>query len=170
MKPMIVRHLAAGLLAASLALGALVSPANALTDDEAGEVTRLLNELYPSAGSFAFDEEEADASYDRDQDQDRLIEKAGFDRDSWRRVLGETFRGYLALMPDDAFTGRFKQMTDRLKANTTLTPEQKQEMQAMVDEQWAEIATLREEGKEFADTVRRYADLLHVMMGEDAGN
>lgn len=170
MKPVIARHLAAGLLAASLALGALVSPANALTGDEAGEVSRLLNALYPSAGSFAFDEEEADEWYDRDQEQDRLIEKAGFDRDSWRRVLGETFRGYLALMPGDAFTGRFKQINDRLRANTTLTPEQKQEMQAMVDEQWSEITTLREQGKEFADAVRPHADLLHVVMGEDVSH
>lgn len=160
------RRMAAGLLVASLALGTFVSPANALTDEEAGAVTRLLNELYPAAGSFAYDDEEADDWYDRDQEQDRLIEKAGFDRDSWRRSLGETFRGYLALMPDDAFTGRFKQIDDRLKADTTLTSEQKQEMQAMVDEQWAEITRLREEGKAFADTVRPHADLLHVVMGE----
>lgn len=160
-------RMAAGLLAASLALGTLASPANALTDDEAGEVTRLLNELYAASGSFAYDDEVADDWYDRDQEQDRLIEKAGFDRDNWRRSLGETFRGYLALMPDDAFAGRFKQINDRLKADTTLTAEQKQEMQAMVDEQWAEITRLREEGKEFADTVRPHADLLHVVLGEN---
>lgn len=161
------RRMAAGLLAASLALGTFVSPANALTEDEAGEVTRLLNELYPAAGNFAYDDEEADDWYDRDQEQDRLIEKAGFDRDNWRRILGETFRGYLALMPDDAFTGRFNQINDRLKADTTLTSEQKQEMQAMVDEQWAEITRLREEGMAFADIVRPHANLLHFVMGEN---
>ncbi|MCA0276638.1 MAG: hypothetical protein LCH86_11585 [Proteobacteria bacterium] len=170
MMPAISRRLAAGLLAASLALGTFVAPANALTDDEAGEVTRLMNELYPTGGSFAYDEEEADAWFDQDQENDRIIEKAGFDRDSWRRVLGETFRGYLALMPEDAFTGRFKQINDRLKADTTLTAEQKQEMQAMVDEQWAEITKLREEGKAFADIVRPHADLLHVVMGENVNH
>lgn len=160
------RHLAAGLLAASLALGTFVSPATALTEDEAGEVTRLLNELAPEQGNFAYDEEEADDWYDRDQDQNGIIEKAGFDRDSWRRVLGETFRGYLALMPDADFQARFKQINDKLNADTTLTSEQKLEMQAMVDEQWAVITKLREQGLEFADTVRPHADLLHVVMGE----
>lgn len=159
-------RLAAGLFAAVLGFCALVSPAAALTEEEAGKVTRLLGELQPELGGLAYDEEAADDWFDRDQESEGRIEKAGFSREGWKEALDATFRGYLATIPEAEFEDRFANIEARLEASSTLTAEQKAAMREMFEEERAKTRALRAEGRQYLDIIRPHADLLDAALGE----
>jgi hypothetical protein len=161
------RRIAGGLLAASLALGALVLPARALTLEEAGKVVQLLGELEPELGRLAYDEEEADSWFDDDAGLEGRITKAGFTRESWKEALGATFRGYLATIAAERFEATFSGLTEKVDASD-LNAEQKAEMRSFVEEKIAETRALRAEGEQYLDVVQPYAVRLNELLGDEA--
>ncbi|AWC22905.1 hypothetical protein CO731_02373 [Aminobacter sp. MSH1] len=159
------RHLAGSLLAASLALGAFVLPARALTFDEVGKVVQLLTELEPELGRLAYDEEEADQWFDDDAGLEGRIAKAGFSRETWKQALDATFRGYLATIATERFEATFSGLTERVDASD-LNDEQKAEMRSFVETKIAETRALRAEGKKYVDAVQPYAVRLNELLGD----
>lgn len=159
------RRIAAGLLAASLALGALVLPAGALSLEEAGKVVQLLGELEPELGRLAYDDEEADRWFDDDAGLEGRIAKAGFTRESWNEALGATFRGYLATIASERFEATFSGLTEKVDASD-LNAEQKAEMRSFVEEKIAETRALRAEGAQYVDIVQPYAAKLNELLGD----
>ncbi|WP_395450471.1 hypothetical protein ACHMW7_12090 [Aminobacter sp. UC22_36] len=159
------RHLAGGLLAASLALGALVLPARALTVDEVGKVVQLLGELEPELGRLAYDDEEADQWFDDDAGLEGRIAKAGFDRESWKEALGATFRGYLATIAAERFEATFSGLTEKVETSD-LNAEQKAEMRSFVATKIAETRAMRAEGERYVDAVQPYATRLNELLGD----
>lgn len=166
MSAILKRHIAGGLLAASLALGALVLPARALTVEEAGKVVQLLVELEPELGRLAYDEEEADQWFDDDAGLEGRIAKAGFDRESWKQALGATFRGYLATIAAEHFEATFSGLTEKVDASD-LNADQKTEMRSFVETKIAETRALRAEGARYVDAVQPYAARLNELLGDD---
>ncbi|MBT1156603.1 hypothetical protein J1C56_13460 [Aminobacter anthyllidis] len=160
------RHLAAGLLSTSLALGAFVLPARALTVEEAGKVVRLLGELEPELGRLAYDEEEADQWFDDDAGLEGRIAKAGFTRESWKEALGATFRGYLASIATERFEATFSGLVEKVDASD-LNAEQKAEMRSFVVEKIAETRALRAEGAQHLGAVQPYAARLNELLGDE---
>ncbi|WP_378949365.1 hypothetical protein [Mesorhizobium sp. ANAO-SY3R2] len=160
-------RLAAGLLAASLALGTLVSPAHALTADDVGKVTQILGELEPNLGRLAYDEEAADQWFDDDAELDGRIAAAGFSRESWKEALDATFRGYLATIPETEIETRFAELKAKLEASSSLTSAQKDEMRTFVATKIAETRGLRAEGRQYLGIVRPYADKLNELLGDE---
>ncbi len=159
------RHLAAGLLSTSLALGAFVLPARALTVEEAGKVVKLLGELEPELGRLAYDEEEADQWFDDDAGLEGRIAKAGFTRESWKEALDATFRGYLASIAAERFEATFSGLVEKVDASD-LNAEQKAEMRNFVEEKIAETKALRAEGAQYVDAVQPYAAQLNELLGD----
>ncbi|MBB6464165.1 hypothetical protein HNQ96_000012 [Aminobacter lissarensis] len=166
MSAILKRHIAGGLLAASLALGALVLPARALTVEEAGKVVQLLVELEPELGRLAYDEEEADQWFDDDAGLEGRIAKAGFDRESWKQALGATFRGYLATIAAERFEATFSGLTEKVDASD-LNADQKAEMRSFVETKVAETRALRAEGARYVNAVQPYAARLNELLGDD---
>lgn len=166
-RPFKAIRLAGGLLAASLALGTLVSPAHALTADEAGEVVRLLGELEPQLGRLAYYDEAADQWFDDDAELEGRIAAAGFSRESWREALDATFRGYLATIPEAEVEARFAELEAKLEASSSLSSAQKDEMRSFVAAKIAETRALRQEGGQYLDIVRPYADELNALLGDE---
>lgn len=161
------RHLAVGLMAVAMTFGgALVPPAMALTEDEVGTVTRLLGELEPEFGRIAYDETVAEEWFERDQENEGRIAKAGFTRESWKEALDATFMGYLASIPDSEFDQQMASIEARLESSATMNEEQKSAMREIMNEQFAEIRALREQGSDYIDTVRPYADHLNAVFGD----
>ncbi|CAN7209803.1 hypothetical protein [Aminobacter sp. LjRoot7] len=160
------RRITGGLLAVSLALGALVLPAWALTLEEAGKVVQLLGELEPELGRLAYDEEEADQWFDDDAGLEGRITKAGFTRESWKEALGATFRGYLATIAAERFEATFSGLTEKVDASD-LNAEQKAEMRSFVEEKIAETRALRAEGEQYFDVVQPYAVRLNELLGDE---
>ena len=159
------RHLAGGLLAASLALGALVLPARALTVDEVAKVVQLLGELEPELGRLAYDDEEADQWFDDDAGGEGRIAKAGFDRESWKQALDATFRGYLATISAERFEATYSGMTEKLETSD-LNDQQKAEMRSFIETKIAETRALRAEGARYVDAVQPYAARLNELLAD----
>lgn len=164
LKPLLV----AGLLGTGLGLGTFAVPARALTADEAERVVQLLGELEPELGRLTYDEEEADQWFDDDSAFEGRIVKAGFTRESWKKALDATFKGYLATIPEDEFEAKVTGLTERLE-NSDLTAEQKAEMLSFVETKIAETRALRAQGEQYADTVRPYAGQLQELLADDEG-
>jgi hypothetical protein len=165
MSAVLKRHIASRLLAASLALGALVLPARALTVDEVGKVVQLLGELEPELGRLAYDDEEADRWFDDDANGEGRITKAGFDRESWKQALDATFRGYLATISAERFEATYSGMTERLETSD-LNDEQKAEMRSFIETKIAETRALRAEGARYVDPVQPYAARLNELLAD----
>ncbi|MEW9804581.1 hypothetical protein ABUE31_01105 [Mesorhizobium sp. ZMM04-5] len=150
------RSLIAAISGIGLALG-LNLPARSFTPDDAGRVTALLVELLPEFGPFAYDEEEADRIFDEDAVTDGRIMAAGFTRETWRRALGQAFRGFLATIPANVISERFTRSLESLDGASHLSGEQKAELRALMEEHVAGIELMRAEGAAYADMVRPYA-------------
>jgi hypothetical protein len=149
-----------------LALG-LTFPAESLTPDEAGRVAALLVDLGPELGPFAYDGEEAGRIFEEDEAYGARIAAAGFSRESWTNAFDELFRGYLATIPNDAFSERLTQALAGLEAMSHLTEEQRAELMPLFEEKIAEIQLLRAEGARHADVVRPHAAILETVFGTD---
>jgi hypothetical protein len=158
------RTLIAAISGIGLALG-LSLPAKSLTADEARNVTALLVNLTPDIGPFAYDEEEADRWFDEDAEGEARISAAGFTRESWRKAVGETFRGYLATIPADIFAERLAAPMRRLESAPGISAEQKAEIRAWAQEQIAETQLLRAEGDAYVEIVRSFANKLDTLLG-----
>ena len=142
------RHLAAGLLSASLALDSFVLPACALTVEEVGKVLQLLGKL----GSLAYDEEEADQWFDDDTNREGCIAKAGFTGEDWK----EGARQF-----ESTFSGLAEKVDDK-----DLNSKQKAEVRSFVETTIAETWALRAEGEQDIDPVQPYAAKLNELLGD----
>lgn len=162
----LARVLRAAIAGIGLALG-LTFPADSLTVDEAEKVTALLVELSPDLGPFAYDEEEANRWFDEDAAAEGKIAAAGFNRESWKIALGETFRGYLATIPDDMFAEKLVGPIKMLENAPDIRDDQKAEIRAWAEEQIAETQLLRAEGDAYVEVVRSFANALDAVFGTD---
>jgi hypothetical protein len=162
----LARVLSAAIAGIGLALG-LTFPADSLTFNEAEKVTALLVELAPDLGPFAYDQDEADRWFDEDAAAEGKIAAAGFTRESWRTALGETFRGYLATIPNDVFAEKLAEPMKRLENASGVSEHQKAEIRAWAEEQIAETQLLRAEGDAYVETVRSLAATLDAVFGTE---
>lgn len=158
------RTIIAAVSGIGLAIG-LTLPAESLTVGEAERVAALLVDLTPELSPFAYDEEEADRWFDEDATADGRIAAAGFTRESWKKALGETFRGYLATIPGDVFARRLAGPMERLENTPAASEEQKAEIRIWAQEQIAETQRLRAEGDAYVETIRSIADTLDAVFG-----
>jgi hypothetical protein len=163
---LLYRTMIAAISGIGLALG-LTLPSSSLTLDEAGRVTTLLVELAPDIGPFSYDEEEADRWFDEDAATGGKIATAGFTRESWRKALDETFRGYMATIPNDVFAEQLAGPIERLENAPDISGEQKAEIRAWAKERIAETQLLRAEGDAYVDIVKSLADTLDAVFGTD---
>lgn len=162
MGPLPKRCLRAALLAAAFVLPGFASPAAALTGEEVSRVVALLEKLEPQSGKLTYDEDEADEWFE--QDHDGHIVSAGFTRETWKEALDQTFRGYLATIPEAEFEARFAGLTEKITGAPDLTDEQRSEMRFFVETKIAEIRQMRAGGKPYADIVRPYAPQLYELI------
>lgn len=139
-------------LIAGLALAA--TPAVALTTEEATRVADIISALQPSLGLFAYDEEIADAWFEADAAGEGVIAAAGFDAQSWNVAVDETFRGLMALMPQQQVDD-LRALLDLGKNNLgDISEAQKAQLVADLEAEFAAFLALRAEGAAFADAVR----------------
>lgn len=146
------RATAIATLIAGMALA--MTPAAALTTEDATKVADIIAALQPSLGLFAYDEEIAAAWFEADAEGEGVIAAAGFDAQSWSVAVDETFRGLMALMP--------QQQVDDLRALLELgknnlgdmSEAQKAQLIADLEAEFAAFLALRAEGVAFADAVR----------------
>lgn len=161
MRVVTFRIFAAGFLVAALLAGPI--PALALTAREAETVVGILEKLKADDVQIAYDAEAADDLFEQDDEDKKLITKAGFNQQSWKKAIDETMKGFFASVPDAEITSIFDDLRKRLDASSDMTAEQKKAMLEWWDEQRKQMAALREEGKPFAATVAPYATRLRKL-------
>jgi hypothetical protein len=159
------------LLALAIVTGLVVPlPAPALSASEAARVVQLLETLQQEFGDFAYDDEVADDWFEQDADSQGLIKAAGFTRQSWKKALDETWRGFLATIPEAEIRKSLADARRRAQQARSLTPEQQQAVLQLADENEKEIFRLRAEGEAFAAAVRPLAQRLRALAGQFAGD
>jgi hypothetical protein len=151
-------------LTVAVAFSAILKAASAmaLTEKEAATVVHLLESLQEEFGDFAYDAQIADEWFEQDADNLRMIEAAGFTAETWRRALDETYRGFLANIPEAEIRKSFVDARRRAE-QSRLTQEQKQAALRMADEQEREVLKLRAEGKQHAHAVRFVTERLRAL-------
>lgn len=132
----------------------------ALTAREAEQVVSILEQLKDDDVQIAYDSETADDLFEQDAEEKKLITTAGFSQASWKQALDETMKGFFATLPDADVTAMFEDMAKRLDATPDMTDEQKKAMREWWSEQRQQIATLRTEGKPYAEIVAPLSDRL----------
>ncbi len=147
-------------LALALAVSLTSVPAHALTTDETAKVVSIIEKLQPSRGEVAYDEGEADQWFEDDSVEGGLIEKAGFDQQSWKTAFDAVLKGFLASIPQAEIDGLLEQVRTRFRQARNITPERRTAVLNLYDEQVAIIRSLREEGRAYVDTVRPFQDRL----------
>lgn len=148
---------------------ALTTSASALTDQEAAEVVRLIEQLQPELGPVAYDEEEAEIWFARDAVRERLIIKAGFTRQSWRAAFDATMRGYIAAIPEARIDALFREMRLRLEKAPRLTAEQRATAIEFVATERERLDALRAAGHPDAEVVRPFTARLSRLIEEEIG-
>lgn len=128
--------------------------AMAVSEKEAATVVELIEALQDDLGDFAYDEVIAEDWFEQDADNQGLIQAAGFSEDSWKRALGETYRGFLANVPEAEILETFADARRRVERAASLTADQKQALLQETEAKKNEILQMRAEGKPFAAAVR----------------
>ena len=149
-----------------LALAFAVSPAKALTKQEAIVVVKLMQALTPEFGRLAYDESAADDWFEADAESEGRIAHAGFTRETWRVALGATVTGYIACLPEAEFRGKLSTIRAKAENRGSFTPEQRRAMLELVDEMTAKLEAMRQEGRVYVEIVRPLAPRLRVLMVE----
>ncbi|BCP54381.1 hypothetical protein K32_29980 [Kaistia sp. 32K] len=147
-----------------LAVAFSVSPARALTRQEAIVVVKLITALSPEFGKLAYDEAAADDWFEADAESDNRITRAGFTRESWRIALGATVTGYVACMPEAEFRAMLTTIRLRAENRGTLDGAQRRAMLELVDEVTVRLEAMRIEGHDHAEIVRPLASRLRRVM------
>ena len=165
-----VKTAGAPLAFAAVALGAVLLPtqASALTLEEATTVVDLIEALEPQLGDFAYDEEVADYWFEEDSYGDGWIARAGFTAETWDRALGETMKGFMAILSDAEVEATFSGLKQGIEALPQLTDAQKAEALAAVDEEIASFRAMRAEGMPFAPIVKPLEDRLRRLTLDEA--
>ena len=147
------RHILAAVFCAGVTLAS--SPATALTSSEAASVVDLIEALQPQLGPFAYDEEIVAEWFERDAEGSRLITTAGFTAESWKAAVGETMRGFLAVVSEAELHGVFGDLKTGIRRLSQLNDVQKEEAIASLDEEFDKMLAMRAEGEPFVDVVRQ---------------
>lgn len=150
-------------LIVAVSFASICAPALALSEREAATVVWLLETLQEELGDFAFDDEVATDWYEQDADRDGLIKAAGFTEQSWIRALGETYRGFLANLPEAEIRAKFAQARRRVEGTRSLSAAQKQELLKAVDREEQQLLELRTEGQAFAAAVRPLVERMRAL-------
>lgn len=148
----VTRHALAVVFCAGATLAS--GPATALTSSEAASVVDLIEALQPQFGPFAYDEEIVAEWFERDAEASGLIEAAGFTQDSWRAAVGETMRGFLAVVSEAELQGVFEDLKLGIRRLGQLNDAQKEEAIESLNEEFEKMQAMRVEGGRFADVVR----------------
>lgn len=143
-------------LVAAIGFSVALLPASvfALSAKDAATVVQLIETLQDELGNFAYDDEFADDWFERDAESQGLITAAGFSQESWRTAVGDTYRGFLANVPEAEILKVFADARRRVEATRSLSPEQKTIVLQVTDAKRQELLQLRTEGKAFARTVQ----------------
>lgn len=149
-----------------LALAFSVSPAKALTRQEAIVVVKLMQALTPEFGRLAYDEQAADDWFEADAESEGRITHAGFTRETWRVALGATVTGYIACLPEAEFRAKLSTMRANAESRGTFTAEQRRAIVEFADEITARLEAMRAEGRVYVEIVRPLAPRLRVLMVE----
>ncbi|WP_051231529.1 hypothetical protein [Kaistia adipata] len=149
-----------------LAIALSVSPAKALTRQEAIVVVKLMQALAPEFGRLAYDEQAADDWFEADAESEGRIAHAGFTRETWRVALGATVTGYIASLPEAEFRAKLSTIRARAESGGSLNDEQRRAMLALVDEVTARLEAMRREGIVHVEIIRPLAPRLRVLMVE----
>ena len=158
----VTRHALAILFCAGATLAS--GPATALTSSEAASVVDLIEALQPQFGPFAYDEEIVAEWFERDAEASGLITAAGFTEESWKSAVGETMRGFLAVVSEAELQGVFEELKTGIRRLGQLNDAQKEEAIASLDEEFEKMLAMRVEGGRFADVVRPLEERLREVV------
>lgn len=148
----VTRHALAVVFCAGATLAS--GPATALTSSEAASVVDLIEALQPQFGPFAYDEEIVAEWFERDAEGSRLITAAGFTEESWKVAVGETMRGFLAVVSEPELQGVFDDLKTGIRRLGQLNDTQKEEAIESLNEEFEKMQAMRAEGSRFAEVVR----------------
>ncbi len=151
-----------GAVLAATSLGLICTPAAALSDKEAATVVQLIETLQEELGDFAYDDEVAADWYEQDADRNGLIKAAGFTEQQWTKALGETYRGFLANLPEAEIRAKLAQARREVQ-QAPLAAQQKAELLKAADQEEQRILKWRSEGQPFARAVRPFVDRMRVL-------
>lgn len=149
-----------------LVIALAVSPARALTQQEAIVVVKLMQALTPKFGKLAYDEDAADDWFEADSESEGRIARAGFTRESWRVALGATVTGYIACLPEAEFRDTLASIRANAETRGSFTAEQRRVVMEFADEMTTRLETMRQEGRAHAEIVRPLAPRLRALMVE----
>lgn len=154
-------------LVITLGLAGFVMPATAraLSEQEAAKVVQLLEALQGELGDFAYDDELAGDWFEQDAESQGLIPAAGFTEESWKKALGDTFRGFLANVPEAEILQSFADSRHRLAETRSLTATQKQAALQLADEKQKQVLQLRAEGQMFAKAAQPVSNRMRALSG-----
>ncbi|MET0438081.1 MAG: hypothetical protein ABW043_11370 [Devosia sp.] len=152
------------LLAASLLM---VTPAMALTADEAEAVVTVVEQLAAETGEGMV-ADAAEIFFDYDALSGNLIPAAGFDRASWVVAYDAVASGYMAVIPQDQFDAIFEEPLAMLEGSA-LPDDQKAMMREHVEGLIAEARATREQGAVHAEAVRPLEGRLHALFFGEFG-
>lgn len=152
------------LLAASLLM---VTPAMALTADEAEAVVTIVEQLAAETGEGMV-ADAAEIFFDYDALSTNLIPAAGFDRASWVVAYDAVASGYMATIPQDEFDAVFDEPLALLEGSA-LPDEQKAMMREHVEGLVAEAQATRAQGAVHAEAVRPLEKRLHALFFGEFG-
>jgi hypothetical protein len=150
-------------LLAALSVAKFDKVALALTSREAATVVDLIEKLKTEFGDFAYDDDEADAWFEKDVASQKLITKAGFNQKSWKTAVDETMKGFFATIPEAEIKTIFDGTRRRTESATELKAEQKKALLELIEEQRKEILALREGGRPFVDVVAPFAQRIRKL-------
>ena len=83
-----------------------------------------------------------------------MITTAGFTAESWKAAVGETMRGFLAVVSEAELHGVFGELKTGIRRLSQLNDVQKEEAIASLDEEFDKMLAMRAEGEPFVDVVR----------------
>lgn len=158
----VTRHALAIVFCAGATLAS--GPATALTSSEAASVVDLIEALQPQFGPFAYDEEIVAEWFERDAEASGLITAAGFTEESWKAAVGETMRGFLAVVSEAELQGVFEELKTGIRKLGQLNDTQKEEAIESLDEEFEKMLAMRVEGGRFADVVRPLEERLREVV------
>lgn len=141
-----------------------LSPARALETREVEAVVTVLEQLASETGDTVYyDEDAAEEWFEIDEDTSRLIPAAGFSRASWKTAFDRTMTGFIATIPRAEMELMMEEFTDRLGEIAKMTPEQKEEANAMLRAEMGTFEAVRARGAPYRGTVAPYAQRLRKL-------
>lgn len=151
-------------IAAAFTFGLTIGNADALNAREAESVVTILEQLAADTEKTVFYDDDAASEWlEIDSESSRLIPAAGFSEDSWQRAFDETMTGFIASIPRAEMERMMREFAGKLGELGQMTPELKQEVAEMLQEQMSTIDAIREQGARYQTIVAPYVERLRVL-------